>query len=376
MNFDYSEEQQLLAATVRRFVEKEYGFDARKQITASADGCSGSVWSAIADIGLLGLPLPADFGGFGGGAVDLLGVMEAFGEALVVEPYLSTLLAAHLVAHAGSATQRQALLPRIVAGELKMSFAHSEPAARYNLAHVSTRARKAGGGFTLLGDKCVVLHAPCADHLVVSARTAGNDTDADGISLFLIDAHAPGLTQNAYRTIDSMPAADIALRDVRVEADALLGRAGDALPLIEATTDFAIALLCAEAVGAIKYANDATLEYLKTRKQFGVPIGTFQALQHRMVDMVISGEQARSMASLACAKVDSEHDPAERRRIISAAKIRIADACRHVAQESVQLHGGMGMTDEMKVSHTFRRLTMIAQQFGDADHHLERFARA
>ena len=172
-----------------------------------------------------------------------------------------------------------------------------------------------------------------------------------------------------------MLAADIALRGVHVGPDAMLGVEGDALPLIEEVTDFAIALLCAEAVGAIKYANDATLEYLKTRKQFGVPIGAFQALQHRMVDMVISGEQARSMASLACAKIDSERDPAERQRIVSAAKIRIADACRHVAQESVQLHGGMGMTDEMKVSHTFRRLTMIAQQFGDADHHLERFAR-
>ncbi len=193
--------------------------------------------------------------------------------------------------------------------------------------------------------------------------------------MFVVDARAPGLTQSPYRTIDGMPAADIALRNVRVDADALLGVDGEALALIEEVTDFAIALLCAEAVGAIKYANDATLEYLKTRKQFGVPIGTFQALQHRMVDMVISGEQARSMASLACAKVDSERDPVERKRVVSAAKIRIADACRHVAQESVQLHGGMGMTDEMKVSHTFRRLTMIAQQFGDADHHLERFAR-
>jgi alkylation response protein AidB-like acyl-CoA dehydrogenase len=375
MNFDYSEEQQLLAATVRRFIEKQYDFDAREQIIASADGCSGSVWSALADIGLLGLPLPADAGGFGGGAVDLLGVMEAFGEALVVEPYLSTLLAARLVARAGSATQQQALLPRVVAGQLKLSFAHGERAARYDLRHVATRARREGNAYVLDGDKCVVLHAPCADLLVVSARTTGNDTDADGISLFLVDAHAPGLAQNAYRTIDGMPAADIKLRGARVDADALLGREGDALTLVEATTDFAIALLCAEAVGAIKYANDATLEYLKTRKQFGVPIGAFQALQHRMVDMVISGEQARSMASLACAKVDSEHDPVERKRIVSAAKIRIADACRHVAQESVQLHGGMGMTDEMKVSHTFRRLTMIAQQFGDADHHLERFAR-
>jgi alkylation response protein AidB-like acyl-CoA dehydrogenase len=375
MNFDYSEEQQLLAASVRRFVEKQYDFDTRKKIITSAEGYSRSVWAGLADIGLLGLPLPVDAGGFGGGAVDLLSVMEAFGEALVVEPYLSTVIGARFVARAGTAAQKQALLPPIVAGQLKMAFAQTENGARYNLAHVATRARKDGSDYVLDGDKRVVLHAPCADRLIVSARTAGGDADTAGISLFVVDAHAPGLTQNSYRTIDGMPAADITLRGVRVGADALLGGEGEALPLIEEVTDFALALLCAEAVGAIKYANDATLEYLKTRKQFGVPIGAFQALQHRMVDMVISGEQARSMASLACAKVDSEHDPAERQRVVSAAKIRIADACRHVAQESVQLHGGMGMTDEMKVSHTFRRLTMIAQQFGDADHHLERFAR-
>ena len=374
MNFDYSEEQQLLAASVRRFVEKQYDFETRRKIIASADGCSDSVWSGLADIGLLGLAVPVDAGGFGGGAVDLLGVMEAFGDALIVEPYFSTVLGARMIARAGSDAQKLALLPPIVAGELKVAFAQTELGARYNLAHVATRARKDGGGYVLDGDKRVVLHAPCADRIIVSARTAGGDDDASGISLFVVDARATGLIQNSYRTIDSMPAGDIALHGARVGADALLGVEGEALPVIEEVADFAIALLCAEAVGAIKYANDATLEYLKTRKQFGVPIGAFQALQHRMVDMVISGEQARSMASLACAKVDSEHDPRERQRIVSAAKIRIADACRHVAQESVQLHGGMGMTDEMKVSHTFRRLTMIAQQFGDADHHLERFA--
>jgi alkylation response protein AidB-like acyl-CoA dehydrogenase len=375
MNFDYSEEQQLLTASVRRFVEKQYDFDTRKKIIASAEGYSSRVLAGLADIGLLGLPLPVDAGGFGGGAVDLLSVMEAFGEALVVEPYLSTVIGARFVARAGTAAQKQALLPPIVAGQLKMTFAQTENGARYNLAHIATRARKDGSDYVLDGDKRVVLHAPCADRIIVSARTAGGDADTAGISLFVVDALAPGLVQNSYRTIDSMPAADITLRGVHVGADALLGGEGEALPLIEEVTDFALALLCAEAVGAIKYANDATLEYLKTRKQFGVPIGAFQALQHRMVDMVISGEQARSMASLACAKVDSERNPGDRQRVVSAAKIKIADACRHVAQESVQLHGGMGMTDEMKVSHTFRRLTMIAQQFGDADHHLERFAR-
>jgi len=314
-------------------------------------------------------------GGFGGGAVDLFNVMEAFGHTLVVEPYLSTILCARLIARAGSSLQKEALLPPVAAGNLKLAFAQAERGARYDLAHVMTRARKEGNGYVLDGEKCVVLHGPCAARLLVSARTSGAATDEAGISLFLVDAHAAGMKQAAYGTIDSMVASDLVLRQVRVGEDAMLGDEGRAFPLILEATDFAIALLCAEAVGAIKCANDTTLEYLKTRKQFGVPIGAFQALQHRMVDMVISGEQARSMASLACAKVDTEKDPAERQRVISAAKIKLADACRHVAQESVQLHGGMGMTDEMKISHVFRRLTMIAQQFGDADHHLERFAR-
>jgi alkylation response protein AidB-like acyl-CoA dehydrogenase len=207
----------------------------------------------------------------------------------------------------------------------------------------------------------------------VSARTAGGITDARGISLFLVDRNAPGVSLQAYRTVDNLRAADVSFSGVALPADALIGPEGGALPLIEEVVDYATALLCAEAVGAMKYANDATLDYLKTRKQFGAPIGSFQALQHRMVDMMITYEQAKSMAYLACAKADNA-DPRERRRAVSAAKIKIADACRHVSQEAVQLHGGMGMTEELKISHTFRRLTMIAQTFGDADHHLERFA--
>jgi alkylation response protein AidB-like acyl-CoA dehydrogenase len=375
MNFDYSEEQQLLAASVRRFVEKEYSFEARKHIVASADGVSADVWASMARLGLLALPLPGHAGGFDGGAIDLMSVMEAFGEALLVEPYLATVgLGAQLVARGGDAAQKQAWLPRIAEGRLRMAFAHSERDARYDVANVRTRARRAGDGYVIDGEKCVVLHAPCADAIVVTARTSGDDTSHAGISVFVIDAHLPGVASSAYRTLDAMRAADIRLAGVRIGNDALIGREGEGHALIDEVVDFATALVCAEAVGAIKYANDATLEYLKTRRQFDVPIGSFQALQHRMVDMMISGEQARSMASLACAGVDSEKDPARRARIVSAAKVRIADACRHVAQEAIQLHGGMGMTEEMKISHTFKRLTMLAQQFGDADHHLERFA--
>ena len=375
MNFDYNEEQRLLAESVRRFVAQEYSFEARRKIVTLPEGYSARIWTALADLGLLGLPVSPDHGGFGGGAVDMMSTMEAIGEALVVEPYLATVgLGARFLARAGTDGQRQALLPAIAEGRLKMAFAQTERDARYNLAHIALTARKAGAGYVLEGEKRVVLHAGCADQLIVSARTSGRVDEPRGISLFLVDAKTAEVEMKGYRTLDESRAADITFRGVAVPAGALLGREGEGLEAIEDAVDFATALTCAEAVGAIKSANDATLEYLKTRKQFGVPIGSFQALQHRMVDMTISGEQARSMASLVCARVDSEKDAAERKRIVSAAKIRIADACRHVSQESVQLHGGMGMSEELKVSHTFRRLTMIAQQFGDADHHLERFA--
>jgi alkylation response protein AidB-like acyl-CoA dehydrogenase len=369
MNFDYNEEQQLLADSVRRYVQKDYDFEHRKAIVASPEGYSEEAWRTFAEMGLLALPLAPDYGGFGGGAVDLMAVMEAFGEALVVEPYLATIgLAARLVARAGNDAHKQSILPQVAEGKMKLAFAHGEADARYDLARVTARATKAGGGWSLDGLKKVVLGAPCADRLVVSATTG------KGLSLFLVDPKAPGVALKPCRTLDNMRAADVVLKGVRVGADALLGAEGEALAAVEEAVDFATALVCAEAVGAMKYANEATLEYLKTRKQFGVTIGTFQALQHRMVDMFVAAEQARSMACLAATKVDAPADGADRKRSISAAKIRIADACRHISQESVQLHGGMGMSEELKVSHSFRRLTIIAQQFGDADHHLERFA--
>jgi alkylation response protein AidB-like acyl-CoA dehydrogenase len=368
MNFDYNEEQQLLADSVQRFVQKDYDFEARKKIIASPEGCSPEVWSTFAEMGLLGLPVSPDYGGFGGGAMDMTAVMEAFGEALVVEPYLATVgLGARLVARAGSDAQKQAILPAVAEGKMKLALAQTDEGARYDLARVATRAAKSGSGWKLEGRKRVVLGAPSADRLIVSATTG------KGVSLFLVDRTAAGVKLAPCSTVDGMRAADVELAGVQVGADALLGAEGQGLEVLEEAVDFATALVCAEAVGAMKYANDATLEYLKTRKQFGVTIGTFQALQHRIVDMFIAAEQARSMATLAASKADTAADANERRRGISAAKIRVADACRHISQESVQLHGGMGMSDELKVSHSFRRLTVIAQQFGDADHHLARF---
>ncbi len=376
MNFDLSEEQQLLADSLKRYLANEYTMDARSKIVDSPTGWSEKVWAAFAEMGLLGVPFAEEHGGFGGSAVDVMLVMEALGEGLVVEPYLVNVgLGGRLIARAGSEAQRKRILPPLIQGKHRLAFAHTERGARYDLGHVQARAKKSGVGYTLEGEKRAVLAGASADTLIVSARTSGGATDPAGVSLFLVERSAPGVTVKEYRTIDELRAADVWLSDVSVPAEARLGDEGRALPLVEDAADYATALLCAEAVGATRFANEATLEYLKTRRQFGVPIGSFQALQHRMVDMVISYEQARSMAYLACVKVDTA-PPAERRHAVSAAKIKVADACRHVSQEAVQLHGGMGMTEELKISHTFRRLTMIGQTFGDAEHHLERFARS
>ena len=376
MDFEYSDEQRLLSETLRKFLSTGYSFDARSKIVASPAGVSEDVWAALAEMGILSVPFDAEHGGFGGTTVDMMVVMEALGEALVAEPYLATVgLGGRFVARGGSAEQQARILPALIQGKLKMAFAQTELGARWDRHRVSTRATKSGDGWVLEGDKRAVLHGGCADLLVVSARTAGAPDDARGISLFLVERNAPGVAVTDYRGLDNLRVANVRLSNVRVGGDALLGAEGEGFGLIDEVVDYVTALLCAEAVGAIKYAHDATLEYLKTRRQFGVPIGSFQALQHRMVDILISYEQARSIACLACVKVDTA-DAAERRRVVSAAKIKIADAARHVSQEAVQLHGGMGMTEELKISHTFRRLTMIAQAFGDADHHLARFAAA
>jgi alkylation response protein AidB-like acyl-CoA dehydrogenase len=375
MDFEYSEEQQLLADSFRKYLANEYGFEARKAAINSAQGISAAAWSAFAEMGLTALPFAEEDGGFGGGAVDLMAPMEACGEALVIEPLLDvTGLAGRLLARAGSAAQRAAVLPGLIDGSRRIALGYLERGRRYETAPAATAARRDGAGWRIEGEKLVVIGAPLADHLLVSARTGGSAGDAIGTSLFLVERAAAGVAVNAYRTVDGQRAGDVSFAGVLVDADALVGPEGEAQPALDEALDFATTLLCADAVGAMKYACDATLEYLKTRKQFGTPIGSFQALQHRMVDMFIECEQARSMAILAACRIDAGAGARERSRAVSSAKVRIADAARKVSQEAIQLHGGMGMTEEMKVSHTFRRLTTIAQRFGDADHHLERYA--
>jgi alkylation response protein AidB-like acyl-CoA dehydrogenase len=368
MNFEYSEEQQQLADSVRKYLSSKYDFEARKTTINSASGLNESAWSTFAEMGLTAIALPEADGGFGGGAVDMMASMEAFGEALVIEPLLDHIaLAGRLIARSGSAAQREALLPGLIDGSKKFAFAYLERGARYDASPSAVNAQASGSGWELNGEKIVVFGAATAHTMVVSAN-------AGGPSLFLVDTSTPGVALSNYRTIDGQRAADVTFTKVMLDASALIGKAGEAAEVIDEALDFATALLCADAIGAMKYANEATLEYMQGRKQFGVPIASFQVLQHRLVDMYIVTEQARSMAILAASRVDTSANAAERKRAVSMAKIKIADAARQVSQEAIQLHGGMGMTEEMKVSHTFRRLTMIAQRFGDADQHLERFA--
>ncbi|HSW15058.1 MAG TPA: acyl-CoA dehydrogenase family protein [Solimonas sp.] len=376
MNFNFSEEQQQLRDTLERYVRKDYAFEKRREIIRSAGGWSREVWQQFAELGVLAIGLPEDHGGLGGGAFDTLLVMEALGRGMVVEPYLSTVvLGAGLIARNGSETQKSELLPAVASGELLLALAHYEAAGRYDIRHVASSARKDGNGYVLNGAKSVVLHGAAADRLLVSARTTGGLRDASGVSLFLVDAKAAGVTIKDYPTQDGQRAAEVELKNVRVPASAMVGAEGAALAAIELAIDQGIAALCAEAVGNMAALIEATVGYLKTRKQFGVPIGSFQALQHRAVEMYLHAEQARSMSYLAADKLSST-DAAERRRAISAARVLVGNAARYVGQQAIQLHGGIGVTDELAVGHYFKRLTMINQLFGDVDHHLGLFSAA
>ena len=376
MDFELKAEQEQLRDMLQRYVRKDYGFEARRRIVASPEGFSREVWKSFAELGLLGIGIPEDQGGIGGGAIETFLVMESLGTGLVVEPYLpSVVLGAGLVRDAGTAAQKAAILPAVASGELRLALAHHEPGGRFDLERVATQAKRSGSGYTLNGKKAVALGGESADKLIVSAKAPSplGEGRGEGVSLFLVDAKAKGVTRTGYHTRDSHRAADIALDGVVVDASNLLGSEGEGLALVERAVDRGIAALCAEAVGCMDALNAQTLEYLKTRKQFGVAIGTFQVLKHRMADMFIAAAQARSMAYLAAMRAD-EADAATRRHAISAAKALVGKSARAVGQGAVQLHGGMGVVDELIVSHYFRRLTAINTTFGDTDHHLARFS--
>lgn len=374
MDFDFTEEQSMLKNSVDRLVAERYGFEQRQAWLASSKGWSREMWTAYADMGLLGLPFSESDGGIGAGPVDTMIVMEAIGRALVLEPYFATIILAGGCLRAGAnASQRAQLVPVIAAGELLLAFAHSESQSRYELANVRTSAKRQGDQWVLEGGKRFVLNGDSADKLIVSARIDGGQRDRDGLALFLVDASAPGVTRRGYFMQDRLRAADVQLANVRVTDAALIGEAGLALPIIEQATDEALAALCAEAVGVMTKVHELTVDYLKTRKQFGVTIGSFQALQHRAVDMLVMIEQARSMALFAT-MMASESDPAERSRAMSAAKVQIGKSARFVGQQAVQLHGGIGVTEECHAGHYFRRLTMLELMLGDTDHHLAALA--
>jgi len=372
MDFDLSEEQRLLKESVDGLLGDAYDFDSRKKYMKEQGGWSKAIWSRFAEQGLLGLPFAEDDGGFGAGAVETMIVMEALGRALVIEPYLATVvIAGGLLRHGGSAAQKQAHIPSIIDGSKTFAFAQLEKNSRYDLADVATSAKKKGDGWVIDGEKFVVLNGEAADTLIVTARTKGGQRDAGGIGVFQVPGNAKGIAKKGYPTQDGLHAADITFTGVEVGADAAIGDPENGLPLIERVVDEARTALCAEAVGLMDESLKATVEYLKTRKQFGVPIGSFQTLQHRAADMFVAVEQARSMSMFATMACDFD-DAKERATAIAAAKVQIGKSGKFVGQQSIQLHGGIGMTMEAQIGHYFKRLTMIENTFGDTEYHLRR----
>jgi pimeloyl-CoA dehydrogenase small subunit len=372
MDFDLSEEQRLLKESVEGLLNDAYDFEQRKKYMKEKGGWSRAIWSRLAEQGLLGLPFSEEDGGFGGGAVETMIVMEALGRALVIEPYLATVvIGGGFLRHGGSAAQKETHLPSIIDGSKSFAFAQLEKNSRYDLHDITTSAKKRGDGYVIDGEKFVVVNGEAADNFIVTARTKGGQRDKSGIGVFLVPGDAKGIARKGYPTQDGFHAADITFTAVEVGADAAIGDPENALPLIERVADEARTAICAEAVGAMDESLKTTVEYLKTRKQFGVPIGSFQSLQHRAADMFVDLEQARSMSMFATMAADFD-DAGERAKAVAAAKVQIGKSGKFIGQQSIQLHGGIGMTMEAKIGHYFKRLTMIESSFGDTDYHLRR----
>jgi pimeloyl-CoA dehydrogenase small subunit len=372
MDFSFTSEQDMLRDTVARLVREQYDFETRRKVAKSEAGWRPAMWSQFAELGLLGASFPEAEGGFGGGPIEAMIISEEFGKGLVIEPYLQTvIIGGGFLRHGGSAAQKEENLPALIGGERIYAFAYSEPKSRFDLHDVSTTAKKDGKGFTLNGHKAVVLGAPFASHLLVTARTSGDQRDTSGVTVFLVPKNAKGVSTRDYPTVDGLRASEVYFENVSVGGDAVLGEVDGGFTLVEKVVDEAIAALCAESVGCMKVLNEATLGYSKTRKQFGQPIGNFQVLQHRMVDMFMACEQAISMTYLVTLKLD---EPDRQRKLAaSGAKVQIGKAGKLISQEAVQIHGGMGMTDELNVGHFFKRVTMIESQFGNTDWHLRRY---
>jgi alkylation response protein AidB-like acyl-CoA dehydrogenase len=374
MDIQFTEEQELLRSSVQRLLRDQYDFEARRKVVATEEGWSRKHWALFAEIGLLGAPFAEESGGLGGGPLSTMIVMQEFGRHLVVEPFFETVvLAGGLIENEGTPGQREKFIPDIIAGKSVWALAWAEKGSRYDFSNVVTTARRQGREYVLNGAKATVIGAPWADQLIVSARTSGHRHDRDGVSLFVVDRRSANLHLQSFRTIDGRRGAEISLQDVRLGADKLLGSEGKAVAALEACRDRAIAALCAEAVGAMAELNSATLEYTKTRKQFGVPLGTFQVLQHRMVDMFIAHQEAISlMQHLNLSLATNESG---RSKLASGAKSKIGYAAKFVADQAVQLHGGMGMSDELNIGHYFKRISSFNIQFGDPAFHMLRYAQ-
>jgi alkylation response protein AidB-like acyl-CoA dehydrogenase len=372
MDFNFTEEQSMVRDTVASFLQDKYDFETRRKIVASESGWRADYWKAFAEeLGILGASFSEDLGGLGGGAIDNMIIMEEFGKALVIEPYLGTVvIGGGFMKHSGYAGAAS-VIEGIVGGTTTIAFAYAEPQGRYTWRDLKTTARKEGSGYVLNGHKAVVVGAPFATHLVVTARTGGAQRDAGGVSVFLVDKSLPGIVTRDYPTVDGGRASEVYFENVSIPADALVGDEGGGLPLVDKVIDEATAAVGAEAVGVLRKLHEGTLDYAKQRKQFGTAISNFQVLQHRMVDMFIEVEQAVSMTYMATIKLDERDD--ERAKAVSAAKVRIGRACKFVGQNAIQIHGGMGMTDELAIGHYFKRASIIEGLFGSVDHHLKRY---
>ncbi len=376
MDFSFSEEQTLLADSVQRFIQNSYTFEERQKLLKTDEGFSRDNWASFAELGWLALPFPEEVGGFGGTAIETMIMMEEFGKGIVVEPYVSSIImAGTALSVGGSAAQKEGLLAELMAGTKMAAVAFVEPQARFNLADVTTTATADGDGYKISGFKGVVLGGPSADALIVPARTSGDQRDEAGITLFVVDAGAAGVTKRDYPTIDGLQASEVTLENVSVSGDDVVGDVDSGLALLEQVIDNAILAVGAQAVGAMEVLYKTTVEYCKTREQFGQPIGKFQVLQHRMVDMFMEHEQAKSLLYMAALRMSEGYD-AEAKKAISALKVQVGKGGRFVGQNAIQLHGGMGMTDELNVGHYFKRITAIETLFGNVDYHLKKYAAA
>lgn len=371
MDFNFTDEQNMVRDGISRLIREQYDWDTRRGVIESEAGWRPELWAQLAELGMLAAPFSEDDGGFGGGATETMMIMEEFGKGLAVEPFVpSVVCAGGFLKHAGSSAQKEEYLAGIIGGEMVFAFAYAEPRGRYELSNLETTAKADGGDYVLNGHKAMVVGAPWATHFVVTARTSGNQRDESGISVFIVARDAAGVSQRDYGTVDGRRASEVYFENVKVSGDALIGEADNGLPLIEKIVDEATAAICAEATGVMQVTNAMTLDYSRQRKQFGTHIGSFQVLQHRMADMLMEHEQSVSMTYLATIKLDE--DDATRKKAVSSAKVRIGQSARFIGQSAIQTHGGMGMTDELAVGGYFKRLSIFEGEFGNVDHHLRR----